>query len=102
MIESPPTERTRKRVRANGNGGATGGGIHIDPDLAAMNDMYAVVKIGGKTRVVTLEASPAYPGSLVPVFSTIPDFCAFHAKQKKEIVAPNGAREADWHRQMVD
>jgi hypothetical protein len=92
VIESPPTERPRKRAKAkaNGNGAATGGGIHTDRDLAAMNDKYAVVKIGGKTRVVTLEASPAYPGSVVPVFSTIPDFCAFHAKQKKLVAAPDG------------
>ena len=77
------------------------GGIFNDPDLAAMNARYAVVKIGGKTRVVTLEASPAYPGSMVPVFSTIPDFCAFHAKRKKEISSQRH-READRHRQMVD
>ena len=62
------------------------GGVFNDPDLAAMNAKYAVVKIGGKTRVVSLEASPAYPGSMVPVFSTIHDFCAFHAKIKKEVV----------------
>src|SRR5262245_27194273 len=67
------------------------GGAFSDPDLAAMNAKYSVVKIGGKTRVVSLEASPAYPGSLVPVFSTIPDFCAFHAKIKKEIAAPDGS-----------
>jgi Family of unknown function (DUF5906) len=63
---------------------------NADPDLVLMNDKYAVVKIGGKTRVVTLEDSPAYPGSKVPVFSTINDFCTFHAKRKKEIVALNG------------
>jgi hypothetical protein len=63
----------------------------IDPDLVEMNAKYAVVRIGGKTRVVTLEDSPAYPGSMVPVFSTIPDFCAFHAKRKKEVVLPSGA-----------
>jgi hypothetical protein len=56
-----------------------------------MNSKYAVVKIGGKTRVVSLEASPACPGSMVPVFPTIPDFCAFHAKRKKEIAAPDGS-----------
>ena len=62
----------------------------VNSDLVAMNARYAVVKIGGKTRVVALEESPAYPGSMVPVFSTIPDFCAFHAKRKKEITGPDG------------
>src|SRR4051812_40169065 len=62
------------------------GGIYNDPDLARMNRMYAVVKIGGKTRVVWLEDSATYPGSKVPVFSTISDFCAFHSKHKKEVV----------------
>ena len=59
-----------------------------DRDLVEMNRRYAVVKIGGKTRVVSLEDSPAYPGSVVPVFSTIPDFKAFHDKLKKEIPDP--------------
>lgn len=61
-----------------------------DADLHEMNAQYAVVKIGGKTRVVSLEESPAYPGSKVPVFSTINDFCAFHANRKKEVAAPDG------------
>src|SRR5262249_43004195 len=30
----------------------------------------------------------AYPGSVVPVFSTIPDFKAFHDKRKKEVSDP--------------
>ena len=61
-----------------------------DPDLIAMNDRYAVVRIGGKTRVVWFEKSPAYPGCKVPVFSTIHDFCAFHAKRKKVVIGRNG------------
>ena len=55
-----------------------------------MNDRYAVVRIGGKTRVVWFEESPAYPGCKVPVFSTIHDFCAFHAKRKKVVIGRNG------------
>src|SRR5262249_8946200 len=62
----------------------------IDPDLAEMNNRYAVVKIGGKTRVVTFEEDATYPGCKVPVFSTIPDFCAFQAKRKKLVVGKNG------------
>src|SRR5262249_41256180 len=65
-------------------------GEAIDPDLAEMNNRYAVVKIGGKTRVVTFEEDATYPGCKVPVFSTIPDFCAFHAKRKKLVVGKNG------------
>jgi hypothetical protein len=52
-------------------------------DLAQMNATYAVTKIGGKTRVMSLEESSLFPGCKVPVFSTVPDFCAFHLKQKK-------------------
>jgi Family of unknown function (DUF5906) len=62
----------------------------IDSDLAGMNKKYAVVKIGGKTRVVSFEEDATYPGCTVPVYSTIPDFCAFHAKRKKIVVGKNG------------
>ena len=55
----------------------------IDPDLIQMNQKYAVVRIGGKTRVVWFEEAAAYPGCKVSVFSTISDFCAFHAKRKE-------------------
>src|SRR5262245_48805283 len=54
-------------------------------DLAEMNNQYAVVKIGGKTRVMSLEESPIFPGCKVPVFSTIQDFCAFNLKRKKTL-----------------
>src|SRR5262249_30627399 len=80
----PATRETRAEEREAG---------HVDPDLAEMNAKYAVVRVGGKTRVVTLEDNPAYPGSMVPVFSTIPDFCAFHAKQKKTVVSPAGTEK---------
>lgn len=56
-----------------------------DPDLIEMNSKYAVVKLGGKTRVIEFEESSIFPGCLVPVYSTIPDFCAFHAKRKKVV-----------------
>jgi hypothetical protein len=61
-----------------------------DPDLVEMNDKYAVVKVGGKTRVVFLEENLTYPGCKVPVYSSISDFCAFHAKRKKVVVDGNG------------
>ena len=61
-----------------------------EPDLAGMNAKYAVVKIGGKTRVVSFEKDATFPGCTVPVFSTISDFCAFHAKRKKAVRAKNG------------
>jgi len=60
--------------------------IYEDDDereLTEMNAVFAVVKVAGKTRVAELEESVTYPGCRVPVFSTIADFCAFHAKRKK-------------------
>jgi hypothetical protein len=62
----------------------------IDSDLSEMNQKYAVVRIGGKTRVVWFEEAAAYPGCKVPVFSTISDFCAFHAKRKKFVIGHDG------------
>ena len=58
----------------------------IDPDLAMMNAKYAVVRIGGKTRVVTMEESVGHPGCTVPVYSSFPDFRAFHDKRRKDIL----------------
>jgi hypothetical protein len=63
---------------------------NTDEDLIDMNAKYAVVRIGGKTRVVSFEEGPTYSGCKVPVFSTIPDFCSFHAKRKKIITGENG------------
>jgi hypothetical protein len=56
-----------------------------DPDLIEMNRHYAVVKVGGKTRVMSMEENPVFPDSKVPVFSSIQDFCSFHLKRKKVI-----------------
>jgi hypothetical protein len=61
-----------------------------DADLAGMNARYAVIRIAGKTRVVSFEESSVHPGSLVPMFSTITDFCAFHANEKVLIRLPDG------------
>lgn len=61
-----------------------------EKDLAAMNAVYAITKVGGKTRVFELEESPTYPGCKVPIFSTIADFVAFHANRKKRIPTPDG------------
>jgi hypothetical protein len=61
-----------------------------DPDLTKMNNSYAVVKVGGKTRVVSMEETLTYPGCKVPVYSSITDFCAFHANPKKLHVGENG------------
>ena len=66
------------------------GGNVEDADLVRMNQQYAVVKVGGKTRVASLEESDAYPGSLMTVYSTIGDFKAFHANKRKEIICGNG------------
>jgi len=61
-----------------------------DEDLAEMNAAFAVVKVAGKTRVAELEETPTYPGCRIPVFSTIADFCAFHAKRNKAIPTADG------------
>jgi len=61
-----------------------------EKDLTEMNTTFAVVKVAGKTRVVELEDSITYPGCRVPVFSTIADFCAFHAKRKKLVPRADG------------
>ena len=59
----------------------------VDPDLAEMNARYAVVNVGGKTRVVSMEESLTYRGCKVPVYSSISDFCAFHGNRRKCIVS---------------
>jgi hypothetical protein len=59
--------------------------IPVDPDLAMMNARYAVVRIGGKTRVAFMENSPAHPGCEIPVYSSLSDFRAFHENPKKVI-----------------
>jgi Family of unknown function (DUF5906) len=56
-----------------------------DPDLIEMNEKFAVVKIGGKTRIMSLEENPLFPGTKEPVFQTVADFKAFHLKRKKNI-----------------
>jgi Family of unknown function (DUF5906) len=50
--------------------------------MAEMNDKYAVVQIGGRTRVMHFEDDATYPGCRVPVFQSITDFKAFHHKHK--------------------
>jgi hypothetical protein len=61
-----------------------------DADLAKMNGEHAVVRVGGKTRVVTMEESVTHPGCKVPVFSTMSDFCAFHAHPHKPHTTATG------------
>ena len=72
-------------------------GVHKasdDADLAEMNARYAVVRVGGKTRVVSFEESPAHPGCKVPVYSPFGDFCAFYANPRKTILVDgNKSRE---------
>jgi hypothetical protein len=62
-----------------------------DPDLAEMNEKFAVVKLGGKARVISFEDSPAYPNCQVPVFSSFGDFTAFHDKRKKIELREDGS-----------
>jgi hypothetical protein len=58
-----------------------------DPDLCEMNEKYAVVLMGGKTRVVYFDDDR---GGKLPVFQTISDFKAFHAKRRKSIATSSG------------
>jgi hypothetical protein len=67
-----------------------------------MNAKFAVVKIGGKTRVVSIEDDPTYPGAKVPVFSTINDFCQFHDRRKKVVVINDKPRRTGFGRWWID
>src|SRR5262249_27289518 len=58
-----------------------------DVELEEMNAKYAVVLVGGKTRIVYFDEDR---GSRLPVFQTIPDFRAFHAKRRKSIANSSG------------
>jgi hypothetical protein len=61
-----------------------------DDPLELMNARFAVVNVGGKTRVVQLVESDIYPGCRVPVFSTFNDFRAFHSNRKHVVANKNG------------
>src|SRR6516162_4809057 len=74
-------------------GEALGLSAEEEPDLEEMNARFAVVNVGGKTRVCQLVESHIYPGCIVPEFSTLNDFRAFHSNRKKTIVNKNGIRE---------
>jgi Mesyanzhinovviridae DNA primase len=70
--------------------------IDDDPDLLEMNDKYAVVKVGGKTRVVSFEDSEVHPGCRVPVYSTIADFKAFYTRRKLDKASGREVGIGDW------
>jgi hypothetical protein len=78
------------RRRRHGRSGVGQGGSGLLAQLAWMNKQYAVVQIGGKTRVMGFEADPSYPRCQVPVFQTFADFRAFHQKHKVEVKDANG------------
>jgi hypothetical protein len=65
----------------------TDGGDH---DLDDMNDEYAVVQIGGRTRVFFFEESSVHAGCKDPVFQRKDDFVSFHLKHKKSFFDANG------------
>jgi Family of unknown function (DUF5906) len=68
----------------------------LNAELAEMNEHYAVVQIGGKTRVMSFERDPAYPGCKVPVFQSIPDFKAFHLKHKIQVGKKKWVGRGQW------
>ena len=49
-----------------------------------MNEKFAVVQVGGKTRVLSWEDSAMAPGCRVPVYQTPADFEAFQRKWRVE------------------
>jgi hypothetical protein len=59
----------------------------VDPDLARMNETYAVVRIGGRSRVMYMETDPVSQCQ-IPAYQTIPDFIAFHHNKKRDIGTP--------------
>jgi hypothetical protein len=65
-----------------------------DADLIDLNEQYAVVRIGGKTRVTFFEESSIFPGCKTPVYSTWADFTAFLANRKKELPRSDGGSSA--------
>jgi hypothetical protein len=81
--------RVKDKSKAKRLNGSTG----EDADLVKMNADYAVVRIGGKTRVMGFEESPARRGISIPVYSTIADFKAFHANRRKTVKQRKGDAE---------
>jgi hypothetical protein len=63
----------------------------IDPDLEAMNN-HAVLPIGDKTRVVTWDDDPDFPGRKTIVRAqSFPDFKNLHSNKRQTIVTNGGA-----------
>src|SRR5262245_48780211 len=67
-----------------------GDGADGDDDLTEMNAIYAVVKIGGRTRVMSFEDSPVHRHCKVPVFARVQDFLSFNLKRKKKVIDAKG------------
>ena len=86
-------DNSRTRYQPNGHGATSPAEGDVDPDLARVNSRYAVVRVGGKTRVMSFEESPAHRGAMVPVYSTLADFKAFHNKHRKIVEKENGGTE---------
>jgi hypothetical protein len=82
--EQPNTRRALKRVLTRAKERA------IDADLAAMNEKHAVVKIGGKTLVMTLGRHPLFKGYLMPTYQTFGAFKDLHDKYRKSFKDKDG------------
>jgi hypothetical protein len=59
------------------------------PALIEMNENFAVVQIGGKTRVLSFSDSPVGTRGRVPVYQTLADFREFQNKYRVEIIGRN-------------
>jgi hypothetical protein len=56
-------------------------------DLARMNERYAVVRIGGHSRVMYMETD-SVSHCQIPAYQTIHDFITFHHNEKRDIGTP--------------
>jgi hypothetical protein len=91
VVNLPKSQKSTKRST---NDNATLPTLDEDPDLTALNKEYAVVRIGGKTRIVFFEESPIWPGCKSPVFSSVSDFKEFLRNRKKQLPRSDG--ESSW------
>ena len=82
LVEAAAQRAEQKRQQHEANGADA----LPDADLARMNKDYAVVQIGGKTRVMWREESPVQKGCRIAVYAKLADFAAFHNREKKTVL----------------
>jgi hypothetical protein len=78
------TKANRKPASGKGRRKAT------NADLDELNKEFAVVRVGGKTRVMEFEESPARRGVQIPVYASFEDFKKFQDKYR--VTVPDGQK----------